>query len=63
MSTEIRVDRHSQWSMRLAVATSVFLVVMTVSGLSLWLLPFSIPNQILVFVHTLLGLLFFLPIS
>ena len=49
--------------MRLAVATSVFLVVMTVSGLSLWLLPFSIPNQILVFVHTLLGLLFFLPIS
>jgi hypothetical protein len=60
---QARVDRQKQWSKRLAVATSAFLVVMTVSGLSLWLLPFSIPNQILVFVHTLLGLLFFLPVS
>ena len=63
MSSDQRVDRHHQWSMRLAMATSAFLVVMTVSGLSLWLLPFSIPNQILVFVHTLLGVIFFLPVS
>ncbi len=63
MPSDLRVDRHQQWSLRLAAATSAFLVVMAVSGLSLWLLPFSIPNQILVFVHTLLGVLFFLPVS
>ena len=63
MSSDHRVDRHRQWSMRLAMATSAFLVVMTVSGLSLWLLPFSVPIQILVFVHTLVGVVFFLPVS
>jgi hypothetical protein len=60
---DIRVDRHQQWAMRLAQATSAFLIVMTLTGLSLWLLPFSVPNQILVFVHTLLGVIFFVPIS
>jgi len=63
MPSELRVDRHRQWALRLAIATSAFLVVMTLSGLSLWLLPFSIPNQILVFVHTLLGVVLFLPVS
>jgi hypothetical protein len=58
-----RIDRERQWTQRLAVATSVFLLVMTASGLSLWLLPFSVSNQILVFLHTLLGVVFFLPVS
>ena len=49
--------------MRLAKATSAFLVVMTASGFSLWLLPFSVPNQILVFLHTLVGIVSFLPVS
>ena len=58
-----RVDRHKQWALRLAVATSAFLLVMTLSGLALWLLPFTISTQVLVFVHTLLGVVFFLPVS
>jgi hypothetical protein len=55
------VDRERQWAMPLAIATSAFLVVMTLSGLSIWLLPFGVTNQVLVFVHTLVGVLFFVP--
>jgi hypothetical protein len=58
-----RVDRHRQWNLALAKATSAFLVGMTLSGLSVWLLPFSVPNQILVLVHTLSGVLLLLPVS
>lgn len=58
-----RVDRRRQWSLPLARATSVFLVAMSFSGISIWALPFSVPNQFLVFAHTLVGLVFFLPVS
>jgi hypothetical protein len=58
-----RIDRNRQWSLRLARATSAFLLGMTLSGLSLWLLPFSVPNQILVLAHTILGVALFLPVS
>jgi hypothetical protein len=57
------IDRDRQWRLALARATSAFLLGMTLSGLSLWLLPFSVPNQILVLVHTLAGVLLFLPMS
>jgi hypothetical protein len=36
---------------------------MTLSGLAIWLLPFSVPNQILVLAHTLSGVLLLLPVS
>jgi hypothetical protein len=58
-----RIDRNRQWSLALARATSAFLLGMTLSGLSLWILPFSVPNQLLVFVHTLAGVVLFLPVS
>ena len=58
-----RLDRNQQWNLALARATSAFLVGMTLSGLSLWLLPFSVPNQVLVLVHTLAGAVLFLPVS
>ncbi len=58
-----RVDRQRQWSLPLARATSAFLVVMSLSGLSIWALPFSVPNQFLVFAHTLVGVVLFLPVS
>ena len=57
----VRIDHHRQWSLSLARATSAFLVGMTLSGLSLWALPFSVPNQILVIAHTLAGVALFLP--
>jgi hypothetical protein len=59
----VRIDRDQQWRMALARATSAFVVGMTLSGLSVWLLPFSIGNQILVFLHTMVGVVLFLPVS
>ena len=56
-------DRDYQWRLALAQVTSAFLVGMTLSGLSLWLLPFSDPNQFLVLAHTLAGVVLFLPVS
>ncbi len=58
-----RIDRNHQWSLALARATSAFVLGMTLSGLSLWALPFSVPNQILVLVHTLAGVVLLLPVS
>jgi hypothetical protein len=58
-----RVDRHRQWNLALAKATSVFVSGMTLSGLAIWLLPFSVPSQILVLAHALSGVLLLLPVS
>ncbi len=55
-----RVNRARQWTGWLAVATSVFMFFMTLSGLSIWLLPFSVANQVVVYLHTLVGVGFFL---
>ena len=56
-------DRHRLWTLRLAIATSAFVLIMTLSGLSIWLLPFSLPNQVLVFVHTVLGVALLAPVT
>jgi hypothetical protein len=58
-----RVDREHQWRQRLAIATSSYIVVMSLTGLSIWLLPFSVANQIQVMVHTLVGVVMLLPVS
>ena len=58
-----RVDREHQWRTRLAIATSTFIVVMALTGLSMWLLPFSVLNQIQVMVHTTIGVVLLLPVS
>jgi hypothetical protein len=58
-----RIDRDEQWRLGLARATSVFILGMAVSGLSIWLLPFSVGNQVLVLIHTLLGVVLLLPVS
>jgi len=56
-------DRHRLWTLRLAIATSAFVLIMTLSGLSIWLLPFSLPNQVLVYVHTVLGVALLAPVT
>lgn len=53
--------RVSGWRSALAWTVTGSLLVLTLTGLSLWLLPFSVANQITVIVHTLLGLFFTIP--
>lgn len=58
-----RVDRVAAWRSPLAVAVGGVLLFETLTGLSIYLLPFSIPNQVMVAVHTVLGVLFILPFA
>jgi hypothetical protein len=53
--------RTDAWASRLAIVVSGLLLFETLSGLSIWLLPFSVPNQLLVLLHTVGGLLFLVP--
>ena len=53
--------RANQWTSRLAILVGGLLLFETVSGLAVWLLPFSVPNQFLVLLHTVVGLLFLVP--
>ena len=57
------VQRYSagEWRHWLLVCVSGLLVFETLSGLSIYLLPFSVPNQVVVIVHTLVGLVFVVP--
>jgi len=54
-------ERAQEWSSRLAIIIAGFLAFSTVSGLSIWLLPFSVTNQVMVIAHTVIGLLFLIP--
>src|SRR5512135_2831204 len=49
------------WQERLLVAVSGLLVFETLTGLSIYLLPFSVPNQVMVLLHTAIGLVFVVP--
>lgn len=50
-----------EWVHKLLLFVSAFLVFETVTGLSFYLLPFSVSNQIMVLMHTAGGLLFTIP--
>jgi len=54
-------SRGQRWRAGTAITTSASLLFLTVSGFSIWLLPFSVPNQVLVFLHTLAGIAFLVP--
>ncbi|MFB3922665.1 MAG: multiheme c-type cytochrome [Terriglobia bacterium] len=54
-------ERAREWRSRLAVLVAGFLLFSVLSGLAIWLLPFSVPNQWSVVVHTLAGLAFLIP--
>ena len=49
------LDRASQWRSALAISASSLLLFELFSGLSVYLLPFSIPNQMMVLIHTAAG--------
>lgn len=56
-------ERIQEWRSRLAIVVAGFLIFSTLSGLAIWLLPFSIPNQIGVILHTVIGLGFVVPLG
>ncbi|MGA2629745.1 MAG: hypothetical protein ABSG54_05965 [Terriglobia bacterium] len=56
-------ERAREWRSRLAILVAGVLAFETLSGQSVWLLPFGIPNQVMVIVHTVLGLLFLIPVA
>ncbi|HSR51365.1 MAG TPA: multiheme c-type cytochrome [Acidobacteriota bacterium] len=56
-----RLQASDPWKTRLAIWTTGFLLFETLTGLSIWLLPFSLPNQLMVIFHTLVGLIFLAP--
>ena len=59
--TFTRPDRSVEWRRTSAILVSGLLVFETITGLGIWLLPFSLPLQFTVLVHTIVGLLFVLP--
>ena len=50
-------DRAGRWRSKLAVASAAYIAATALTGLAIWLLPFSIPTQVTVLVHTGIGLL------
>lgn len=60
-STAKTVERCREWRSGLAIWSAGLVLFETLTGLSIWLLPFSIPNQFMVLVHTALGFLFIVP--
>ncbi|HEV2671601.1 MAG TPA: hypothetical protein VGU74_10945, partial [Gemmatimonadales bacterium] len=49
-------SRVSEWQRRLLSAVAALLAFETLTGLAIYLLPFSVPNQVTVLLHTLIGL-------
>lgn len=61
-----RIDvqpKIAAWQERLLLCVSGLLVFETLTGLSMYLLPFSVPNQVAVLLHTLIGLVFVAPFA
>jgi len=57
-----RPGREAEWGRRFAALTLAWLAAETLTGLAVWLLPFSVPAQWLVVVHSGVGVLFLLPV-
>ena len=60
-ASPLRTNAALEWRSRLSIFIGGLLCFETVSGLWIWLLPFSIPSQILVLLHTVAGILFLVP--
>jgi hypothetical protein len=56
-----KVDRPAEWRAKLSVLISGLLAFETLTGLAIYLLPFSLPNQFMVLVHTIAGVVFIVP--
>lgn len=56
-----RASSAAGWSSRLAIASSVFVLFQGLTGLVLWLGPFSLATQLQLLLHVAVGLAFLLP--
>ena len=54
--------RETEWSRRFIALTLSWLGVETLSGLAIWLLPFSVPAQWTVVLHSVVGVAFLAPV-
>ena len=63
-STDTKVQsRTTEWRSRMAILVGGLLLFETLTGLSIYLLPFSVSNQVMVLLHTLVGLVFLIPFA
>ncbi|MFQ5689259.1 MAG: multiheme c-type cytochrome [Gemmatimonadota bacterium] len=58
-----RRSLDESWRSRLLLCVGGLLLFETLTGLSMWLLPFSLPNQVMVLLHTGAGLAFLTPFA
>lgn len=56
-------NNSAHWAHPLAYLITGFLVFESLTGLAIYLLPFSLTNQVLVLVHTAIGLIFLVPLA
>ena len=54
-------SKAKEWQRKLLYFVAVFLIFETLTGLSIYLLPFNVSNQIMVLLHTVVGLIFIIP--
>ena len=54
-------SKASEWRRRLLFLVSGLLVFESLTGLAVYLLPFSVPNQVMVLIHTVAGVVFIPP--
>ncbi len=63
MTTDANDRPIAEWKRKLLICVSGLLLFETLTGLSIYLLPFSLPNQVMVLVHTAIGLVFIGPFA
>jgi hypothetical protein len=57
------VSKATEWKHVSLIVVSGLLVFETLTGLFIWLLPFSVTNQVNVLLHTIVGLVFIIPFA
>ena len=63
MESDRQYARSNEWQRKLLYAISGMLIFETLTGLSILFLPFSVPNQVMVLMHTAVGLAFVIPFA
>jgi hypothetical protein len=58
-----RASAEQEWTHKLLLFVSALLVFETLTGLSIYFLPFSLSNQVMVLLHTVGGLVFTIPFA
>ena len=56
-----QISKAHEWQHKLLWLATGLLLFETLTGLSIWLLPFSVSNQVTVLLHTVVGLVFIIP--